>query len=65
MRRALIEEHALDALRLRCGEVGMRLIVETDRDGEATLLIGTDSFSDWTDAVDHVDSLEAAAQEAA
>ena len=61
MRRALIDERALEALRERCGALGERLILEVDREGEATLLIRTDSFSDWTDAVAHVDALEGAA----
>ena len=61
MRRALIEEHALDALRLRCADIGARLIVEVDREGAAALLIGAERFDEWVDALAHVDVLEGAA----
>ena len=59
-RRALIEEHALEALRLRCADVGARLILEVDRCGDATLLIGAERFDEWADAVARVVELEAA-----
>ena len=65
MRRAVIEERQLEALRLRCADVGARLVIEVDRSGDATLVIGASRFDEWPDAVAHVDALEGAAQEAA
>ena len=62
MRRALLEERALEALRVRCADVGARLIVDVDRSGDATLVVGAGRFDDWDDAVAGVADLEAAAE---
>lgn len=61
-RRALIEEHALEALRERCAAVGERLILEVDREGEASVTIGAERFDEWAEAVAHIDALEDAAR---
>lgn len=57
-RRALIEEHALEALRERCAALGERVILEVDSDGEATTAIGSARFAEFEDAIRHVDALE-------
>ena len=61
MRRALLQERQLDALRERCGDLGLRLIVEVDRDAEATVLVGSERFAEFNDAVAHVAALESGA----
>lgn len=61
MRRALIEERQLEALRERCAAIGARVIVEVDREGEASIQIGDHRCDEWFDAVTHVAGLEAAA----
>ena len=54
MRRAHLEEPALEALRIRCLDLGERIVVETDREGECTLRVGALPFGDFDDAVAHV-----------
>ncbi len=61
MRRALIEEGQLSALRERCAALGERVVIEVDREGDATVSVGSTCFNEWTDAVAHVDALEGAA----
>lgn len=58
MRRAHLEEHALEALRDRCIDAGVRLVVETDREGDCLLRVGDLAFADFDRAVAHVAQLE-------
>lgn len=61
MRRAEVEERQLEALRMRCADVGVRVTLEVDCEGEATIVIGAERFIAWLDAVVHVAALESSA----
>jgi hypothetical protein len=58
-RRALIEERHLEALRVRCADIGVRLILDVDCDGEAAVVVGAERFDEWDFALAHVTKLEA------
>ena len=61
MRRALLEEHVLEALRMRCADAGARINLEVDLAGEAVVRVGDRRFTDWDDTLAHVAELESAA----
>jgi hypothetical protein len=58
MRRALLPEAELAALRTRCVDLGLLLQVRGDARGNCVLLVGDRSFSELHRAVAHIEALE-------
>jgi hypothetical protein len=59
VRRALLPEAELAALRARCIDIGLVLAVRNDARGGCRIRIGDRSFGEFRHAVAHVEQLEA------